>query len=54
MATSSITKQFVAKDRIAYEKLVQQVKAVKPRSVKTTMPDRLVKGNKLVRRFSFH
>jgi hypothetical protein len=53
MQKTSITKQFVAKDEVAYKKLVKKIKKVKLRKVETAMPARLVRGRELLKKFSF-
>lgn len=53
MATSSITKKFIIKDRDAYSrfiKLQEEPFTEKPR----TISNRLEEGNKKLKQFSFH
>ena len=53
MATSSITKDFLVKDKKAYDLLLHEVKAAPERKVKLTEASCLNKGREQLAKFSF-
>ncbi len=52
MATSSITKQFVAKDMKAFEKLLSEIEKQPERKVSVKESTSLNKGREALKRFS--
>ena len=53
MATSSITKQFVAKDLEAFEKLLKEAAEMPERKVAVSKESSLDRGRKALKQFSF-
>ena len=54
MATSSITKNFVAKDKSVYEKLAKDIKAAETKKTEHPQNTSWKRGQELLKRFSFH
>lgn len=53
MATTSIRKQFVAKDIQTFNKLVKEVEHIPPRTVKEESSSNIKRGKELLKQFSF-
>lgn len=53
MATSSITKEFVIKDKNAYLKIAEEINSKPKRIVKVTSPSNIKRGTELLKQFSF-
>ncbi len=54
MATTSIKKQFIAKDIKTFNTLAKEVENAPTREVKVSNPSSLKRGTELLKQFSFH